>query len=309
MSPDLTIILSAFERVKWLERLYDEDIPWSEIVHGFDVQGERLYLANKARGIFRPRQMTRGVLSIKTTVPRAGRQKMYDDEEMEEGFFRYALQRGDPAKQGNRYLWEAQEDQSSFIYFHAIAPGRYKAIWPCYVTQIHPEQGFCEVVVGNAKAMHAVKPQVVEYQKHQPVDMSYAVRETRVRLHQAAFRANVLRAYQDRCALSGLPVRQLLEAAHITPDNHSESSADVTNGIAMSRLHHTAYDKNLIGISPDFVISVSQEIQDTNDGAVLDALKGLEGKRIHLPRSRKSLPDRDRLGARYEDFLRRTLLG
>ncbi len=111
----LSIILSAFERVKWLERLYEEDIPWSEIEHGFTFQDEQLYLANKARGIFRPRQMQRGVLSIKTTMPRAGRYKMYEDEETEEGYFRYALQRGDPMKQGNRYLWEALEDQTPFI--------------------------------------------------------------------------------------------------------------------------------------------------------------------------------------------------
>jgi len=234
----------------------------------------------------------------------AGRHRMYEDEETEEGFFRYALQRGDPMKQGNRYLWEALEDQTPFIYFHAVAPSRYKAIWPCYVTQIHPEARYCEVVVGDPATVPAQKSQVVEYSQRPALATSYAVRETRVRLHQAAFRASVLDAYQDRCALSGLPIRQLLEAARITPDSLAHSTAEVSNGIAMSRLHHTAYDKNLIGISPDYVVSVSQEIQHTNDGAVLDALKELDGRRIQVPRSRGLHPDRNRLEERYRDFLR-----
>ena len=56
----------------------------------------------------------------------------------------------------------------------------------------------------------------------QPEDVfrrSYAMREFRQRLHQNAFRERVLIAYRDQCALCRLRHRELLDAAHIIPDN------------------------------------------------------------------------------------------
>ena len=232
------IITSAFERVSLLERLYGDDIPWSAIEGGFYYRSEQILLGTKAEGIFKPRQMQQGLLSIKTTKPRPGRDNIYDDQETSEGFFRYALKKGHPRQGSNRYLWEAMENQTPFVYFHAIAPGRYKAIWPCFVTNIHEIEMFCEVVVGDPLIARNTQPTVVEYPPLNIPARAYAVRETRVRLHQATFRANVLRAYSDRCALSGLPIIELLEAAHITPDSFAHCSTEVSNGITMTRLHH-----------------------------------------------------------------------
>lgn len=96
----------------------------------------------------------------------------------------------------------------------------------------------------------------------------------------------------------------MLHGSTLVPDNRTDSSAEVTNGIAMSRLHHTAFDKNLIGISPDFVVTVSNSLQNTSDGIVLDALKGLDGHRIELPTARELSPDKERLAERYNEFLR-----
>lgn len=115
------IISAAFERLSWLERLYEDDILWGAIEHGFDLQDERILLGTRAEGIFKPRQMQQGLISIKTTKPRPGRDNIYDDQETSEGFFRYALKRGHPKQGSNRYLWEAMEAQTPFVYFHAIA--------------------------------------------------------------------------------------------------------------------------------------------------------------------------------------------
>jgi putative restriction endonuclease len=46
----------------------------------------------------------------------------------------------------------------------------------------------------------------------------YALRAVKQRLHQASFREAVVAAYNGRCALSGLPERLLLDAAHIIAD-------------------------------------------------------------------------------------------
>jgi len=303
MDETATIITAALNRVSVLERLYGDDIPWYAIDQGVDVGGEKLHLSNRARGIFKPRQMPRGVLSIKTTEPRPGRSNIYADEETDEGYFRYALQRGDPKRGGNKHLWEAWEDQTPFIYFHAVSEGRYKAIWPCYVKFVNPDDGYCEVVAGLPLELKLSRAPVVEYPKQLITpERAYVVREARVRLHQATFRANVLKAYGEACALSGLPVRQLLEAAHITPDSAAHSSTEVTNGIAMSRLHHRAYDSNLIGISPDLKVVISSRLRDAHDGELLDILKNLDGSRLRAPRSKSYGPSRNRLAKRFEEF-------
>jgi hypothetical protein len=58
-------------------------------------------------------------------------------------------------------------------------------------------------------------------------------------LHHAVFRELVLDAYAGHGAISGLPERRLLHAAHILPDCGRRGQPVVSNGIAMS-VEHTA---------------------------------------------------------------------
>ncbi|MDP1931295.1 MAG: HNH endonuclease [Gammaproteobacteria bacterium] len=298
----IALINASFNRVKWLEQIWGDDIPWSAIAEGIEVNGEKVHIANKARGIFKPKQLSRGILSIKTTAPRVGRTNIYSDAETTEGFYRYSLQMGDPNGGGNKNLWEAYEDRMPFVYFHAVAESIYKAIWPCFVDNIRPEEGYCSVIVGAQTAVSSEKPKVVIYQLPTAPERAYAIRASRVRLFQATFRENVLRVYDNRCAISGLPVKLLLDAAHITPDSEEDSSTDVTNGIALSRVHHRAYDSNLIGISPDLKVLVSERLLSVADGPMLDAIKSNNGKYLSEPSHRDARPDRDRLARRFEQF-------
>ncbi len=302
LDSDLKIVSAALAQARTLRNVYGDEIPWSAIEGGLQVDGEKVFIANRARGIFKPRQLSRGLLSIKTTEPREGRTNIYSDQETNEGFFRYSLQSGDASGGGNKFLWEAHEDHSPFIYFHAVAEGIYKAIWPCYVTRIHPEQMYCEVVVGLGNTLSSGTSDSLEYKIPSPLERSYALRETKIRLYQATFRENVLTAYQCKCAISGLPIKSLLEAAHITPDSDAESSTEVSNGIALSRLHHRAYDANLIGISPDLKIVVSQQLLESKDGPLLQALKDSHGQTLKVPREKALHPNRDRLAMRFALF-------
>ena len=161
---------------------------------------------------------------------------------------------------------------------------------------------YCEVVVGIAQPMAKPTTQSVIYKLPTSPERAYAIRETKVRLYQATFRENVLTAYQSRCAISGLPVRELLEAAHITPDTEASSSTDVSNGISLSRLHHRAFDSNLIGISPELKVVVSERLLRTRDGEVLKALTNSHGTTISIPSHKPLMPDRERLKARFESF-------
>lgn len=85
----------------------------------------------------------------------------------------------------------------------------------------------------------------------------YAMRQVKQRLHQSMFRERVVLAYGGRCALTGLPALKLLDAAHIIPDADTDlGQPDVRNGICVSKIHHAAYDANLIGIDADFRVHV-----------------------------------------------------
>lgn len=78
--------------------------------------------------------MRRGVLSIKTTMPRQGRQRRYDDIALDAGYFKYRFMGDDPQTADNSWLRESMEDVTPLIYFHVIAPSVYGAIWPAFIT-------------------------------------------------------------------------------------------------------------------------------------------------------------------------------
>jgi len=131
----------------------------------------------------------------------------------------------------------------------------------------------------------------------------YATVQAKKRLHQDAFRHVVLRAYQQRCGICHLPRTELLDAAHIIPDRDKRGEPRVTNGVALCRLHHGAFDADLLGIRPDYVIEISERLLAEHDGPTLEmALKGFDGKALHLPRRNTQKPDPDLLEARYEQF-------
>lgn len=72
----------------------------------------------------------------------------------------------------------------------------------------------------------------------------------------ADFRARVLGAYRHQCAMCGVQLK-LVDAAHIIPVASDLSTDETKNGIALCKLHHFAYDRNLISFDSNYVIEVS----------------------------------------------------
>lgn len=298
---------AAFKRIHQLQLAYGDAIPWREIDKGFSFNGEQVRLANKAQGIFRPKQMSGAALSIKTTVPRTGRVNIYNDGEVEDGFYRYSLMDGDPYTGSNAYLWRALQDRSPIIYLIGIAPGVYAVEWPCFVENIYPAQsgGICDIFVGRQRVSVADSfGYKVSYDIPDSIEKQYLIRESKARVHQAQFREAVINVYRERCAISGLPVKSLLEAAHIIPDAEGRGEATVNNGLSLSRIHHKAYDANLIGITPDFEIRVGHRLKEISDGPMLEvALQDIDGKRLILPQEEKHYPKRELLEIRFNEYL------
>jgi putative restriction endonuclease len=192
------------------------------------------------------------------------------------------------------------KNPSPLIYFFGVSETRYEAIWPAFVTAWNPESLSVEIEVGTR-----LSEAPTESAPEREIERRYATRETKQRLHQSAFREIVLDAYQERCAFSGLPVRRLLQAAHIVADSEAEGIASVRNGIALSTLHHAAFDAHLLGISPDGMITVSDRLMQMSDGPLLEqGLKAAAGSRIHFPQRKADWPDRDLLAQRFELFQR-----
>jgi putative restriction endonuclease len=82
------------------------------------------------------------------------------------------------------------------------------------------------------------------------------------------FRKIVLRAYDQRCAISGLKLingggRAEVAAAHIRPVESSGPDI-INNGIALSGTAHWMFDRGLISLADDLQILVSRQANDTD---------------------------------------------
>lgn len=298
---DTLMRLSAFEHVRRLSEVRDY-LTANDLKPGFLFQGARVPLINPQRGIFKPQKM-RYLLSIKTVFPRPGGKVWYDDQrQVHRQIFEgddaidYAFMGQDPNAADNQWLREAFENQIPIIYFLGIAPGRYQAILPVFISEWDAKTLKVSVAFGVPGQELLAPPENV-------IERRYALRAVKQRLHQASFREAVIAAYDGRCALSGLPESLLLDAAHIVEDKDERFGQPVVpNGIPLSKIHHAAFDKHLIGIDPDYQLHVSGRLLELHDGPMLEALKALDGQKIHLPRRVKDQPDRDRLAFRFELF-------
>ena len=298
---DTLMRLAAFEHVRKLSELHNH-LTSKELRPGFDFGGERIPLINPQRGIFKPRQM-RHLLSIRTVFPRPGARVWYDDQrEVHRQIFEsdeavdYAFMGQDPDAPDNRWLREAFENQIPVIYFLGVAPGRYRAMMPTFISGWDRDSLKARIVFGIPDQDELAAPQNAPERR-------YALRAVKQRLHQDSFREAVIAAYDGRCAVSRLPEQRLLDAAHIIPDKNERLGQPVVqNGLPLSKIHHAAFDAHLIGIDPDYRLHVSDRLLDQHDGPILEALKQLKGERLHLPGRTKDYPDRDRLALRFERF-------
>ncbi|NJO08154.1 MAG: HNH endonuclease [Chloroflexaceae bacterium] len=101
----------------------------------------------------------------------------------------------------------------------------------------------------------------------------------------AGFRQVIVKTYHQTCAVCKIRIVTpegftAVEAAHIVPWNISHND-DPRNGLALCGFHHWAFDKGLIGITPDYNILISPVVP-TNDPATR-ALRALHEHKMLLP--------------------------
>lgn len=86
------------------------------------------------------------------------------------------------------------------------------------------------------------------------------LREITMRQGQGAFRSGLLTAYEGRCAISGSSVKQVLEAAHITPYLGPETN-HISNGLLLRSDLHTLWDRGLIYLCEDLKLQLKPSLE------------------------------------------------
>jgi putative restriction endonuclease len=268
----------------------------------FTFEGRRISLLQPRRGI----RVVAGLpaaLSIRTTYAKRPEDRPYEDSEGEDGYYRYKWRREDPTAYDNVALRVAMTSQKPLAWFVGVAPSRFSAVHPVWLVDEEPSMH--QFVLAFDPITRDDWSAISEQHEH-PADVAlrrrYATATVQTRLHQPIFRQRVLLAYQSRCALCRLRHPELLDAAHIREDSQGGQPV-VTNGIAMCAIHHKAFDTNVLGIRPDYVVEVRRDVLDEADGPTLKhAIQALHGEELDVPRQRSAWPDTDLLGERYERF-------
>jgi putative restriction endonuclease len=286
---------SCFAALDVLRAQFGAELPYQGALdRGFAFRGRRVPFLNYQKGIHRA-GMQRGpaALSIQTSA-----NSPYGDAPSELGF-RYAYRAGPIDQPDNRALRAAHDLLTPVVYFIATRPGRYDAVYPAFIVGDDPAAREVLVSVGEMTGpIDEPEPVLVV----DPIGRRYKFREVRVRVHQARFRARVIPAYRRQCAICRLKELDLLDAAHIVGDAESEGEPSISNGLSLCSIHHRAFDRHLVGVSPDLTVNISQRLLADADGPMLDVLKGFDGARIEVPRRTEWQPNREALATRFERF-------
>jgi putative restriction endonuclease len=297
MDRDFQIRLAAFDWLSQQTDLHGDVLNRDLLQRGFEFQGQRVPLMSP-QGIFKPRVMEYP-LTI-STAPYGP----YDDNYVEGTYLEYRYRGTDPNHRDNVGLRNLCEMGRPLIYFYGLVPGRYLAVWPVYIVGDHPERLTFEVAVDDLERTKLLEEEQMAVAEGDEARRVYITSTARTRLHQRSFRERVIEAYRTQCALCRLRHRELLDAAHIVPDVEEGGAPVVNNGISLCKLHHAAFDRFMIGISPEYSIQVRGDILREEDGPMLvHGLQELHGREIFVPSRRADRPSPVSLEWRFERFL------
>ncbi len=297
---DDLIRLAAFQ---WLDKqigFYGYYLPYNLLVKGFTFQGMQITLKGRP-GIWKPKVME---LPISITTDPEGK---YDDTRLGNGLILYSYQGVNPNSWDNIALTKAMEKQVPLIYFYKAEIGKYLAEWPAYIVEANPHKLKFTVLIdehnliGNFDEFDLGKLSVVETEA--TYRRKYATYQAIARLHQGEFRVRVLSAYKEQCAFCRLRHQQLLDAAHIIPDGEDGGEPIVPNGLSLCKIHHAAFDNNIVGVNPDYKIIVREDVLEEIDGPMLKyGIQEMHRQKVFLPKKIEHWPDQKRLEERFKKF-------
>jgi putative restriction endonuclease len=293
---DVELRKAVFDHVRTLRDKYSNRIPSAELNAGIVFDGNRVPIWNYMKGIFKPAVLGRdgSALSIQTSV-----ESPYEDaHDPEAGHFIYAFRGTEGNHPDNVSLRNAMKFNRPLMYLVAVDPGYYDAILPVYVIGEDLIKLKFTLVADQFSAINEIATApAADYRRE------YVTRAVMYRLHQAQFRRVVLRAYKERCCICRLKHVSLLDAAHILPDSHPKGEPIIPNGLGLCKIHHSAFDSNILGIDADAKVHIREDILVETDGPMLKhGLQELHGSRLDLPQKKTDRPNREFLTERFLQF-------
>lgn len=119
-------------------------------------------------------------------------------------------------------------------------------------------------------------------------------KEINQRKGQSEFKGKILKAYKNKCCITGETCPELLEAAHIQ-SYLTESSNHIQNGILLRIDLHRLYDSGLLFIDTDYIVHISSLIRRM-------PYQQYNGQRITLPNNPNSYPSKNALELKKINF-------
>ena len=220
----------------------------------------------------------------------------YADTHVGDSLYAYDY-RADSTDGDNRKMRRAIELGLPIILLRTIRPGIFVPIFPVYVVADDTDNR--RFILALDESLRFVSNPL----QLKAAEREYAERIVKQRLHQPEFRGRILLAYETQCTVCTLRHGKLLDAAHIIGDNKQHGLPIVQNGLSLCKIHHAAFDANLLGISPDYVVHINRALMDEIDGPMLrHGLQEMDGRLLTLPARASDRPGVDRLAERFDEF-------
>lgn len=298
--------LATFEHLRRLREDNDGAVPSGLLEERLLVDGVPIAIMSRQKGIHKPAELD-AALTVKTSWTGT-----YDDR-MDTGemgivhyHYRDPMTESRRALQGatadNRAVRRAMANRLPVAYLMGVEKGWYLPFAP--VNVIGDDQAAREFAVDLTElaGIDIGAGGLPDLASEAPA-RQYQARTVQFRVHQARFRQMVLRAYQTACGMCSLKHATLLDAAHIVEDAGG-GLPEVSNGIALCKIHHAAFDRHILGIRPDTLeLHVRQDILDEVDGPMLrHGLQSMHGRTLRVPRRNVDRPSAASLESRWQRF-------
>lgn len=142
-----------------------------------------------------------------------------------------------------------------------------------------------EELIAERKNKNLIEEYMVKFPELSTYSSEDKFREVKVRACQDVFRSMILSVYNQRCAITGINLTSLLVASHIIPwaENKNER-LNPENGLCLSATWDAAYDKGIIGVSPEYRVVFSRKLKEKFNESYFDHyFRPYENAKISIP--------------------------
>jgi len=111
----------------------------------------------------------------------------------------------------------------------------------------------------------------------------------------------VLSAYGRRCSVCTLRESPLLDGAHLVPDREELGEPRVENGLSLCAIHHRAFDRDLLGVTPELRVHVFHDRLEAPEEEPTRVLTRFHDEDLRVPDEEAVRPDPELVAHRWEE--------